>query len=523
MKATIFIMKNLLYIIGMIFISANVMAQQVQNASYPDDPATTKRPETSRGIVIERTLDNSSIYPGTTRSIQIYIPKQYDGHRPACLLVSLDGAVYYNMTTIMDNLIFTGEMPVTIGVFIQPGTIKDKEGNVIRYNRSNEFDRIDGTFAKFIETEVLPMVEDITLEDGRTLKISRHASDRAITGASSGGICSFVAAWSRPDLFSRVYCTVGTFVAMRDGNSLPALVRKTEPKPLRIFLHDGEYDAWNPLFGEWFEYNKLMESALNFAGYEYTYKWDRSKHNIKHGAKMFPDAMRWLWRNHPHAPKAGKSLNNMLETILIENENWQESDSTSLDIFATNTYKNVFPKSLKIWRSFKLQNGNIYGANEKGEIWLVNNNKKATKLNTLPQAGSTFAIYPNATIIVQNEKHSDWLIAYTVNEDGTISNGEQFYWLHNIYNKSDAEPCNMFFDTLGNLYIANSSGIQVADQNGRVRAILPSPESNIAKMAMKENTLYILTETGKIFSRKLAITAHNHEKGLTTPVSQGQG
>lgn len=515
--------KQILSLIAIVTCSQFISAQQIQNASYPEDPARQTRPETSQGTIIERTLDNSYIYPGTSRTIQIYIPKQYDGNRPACLLVSLDGAVYYKMTTIMDNLIFTGEMPVTIGVFIQPGTIKDKEGNVIRYNRSNEFDRIDGTFARFIETEVLPMVENITLDDGRKLKISNQASDRAITGASSGGIASFVAAWSRPDLFSRVYCTVGTFVSMRGGHTLPALVRKTEPKPLRIFLHDGEYDAWNPLFGEWFEYNKLMESALNFAGYEYTYKWDRSKHNIKHGAMMFPDAMRWLWRNHPHAPKAGKSLNNMLETILVENENWKEIDTLNTDIFGNNNYKNDFPKSLKISRSIKLHNGTIYGANEKGEIWLKRKGEKATKLNTLPQAGSTIAIYPNATIIVQSEKSSDWLIAYTVNEDGTLSNGEQFYWLHNIFNKSDTEPCDMFFDTLGNLYVATTSGIQVADQNGRVRAILPSPDGNIKHMTMKGNTLYIITETGKIFSRKLATVAHNIEDELTTPKSQGQG
>lgn len=523
MKTSVFIVKSLLCIIGVIFISSVAMAQQVQNASYPDDPALTVRPETSQGDIIECTLDNSQIYPGTARTIKIYVPKQYDGQRPACLLVCLDGVVYYKMTTVMDNLIFTGEMPVTIGVFIDPGVIKDSAGNVVRYNRSNEFDRIDGTFARFIETEVLPMVENITLQDGRNLKLSRSASDRAITGASSGGIASFVAAWSRPDLFSRVYCTVGTFVSMRGGHTLPALVRKTEPKHLRIFLHDGEYDAWNPLFGEWFEYNKLMESALNFAGYEYTYKWDRSKHNIKHGAKMFPDAMRWLWRNHPYSPKAGKSLNNMLETILAENENWEEVDSLNIDVFDNNIYKNEFSKSSKIVRSIKLHNGNMYGTDAQGAMWLKCKDKKEVKLMTLPHTGSVFSIYPDASIIVQNEKNSDWLVAYTVNEDGSISNGEQFYWLHNIYSKYDKEPCDMFFDTCGNLYVATASGIQVADQNGRVRAILPSPESVIVRMVMKTDILYVKTETGKIFSRKLATTVHNHEKELFTPVSQGQG
>lgn len=523
MKTSTAQLKSLLLATAVTFTAFHATAQQVQNASYPDDPARIELPIEERGIIIEKTIDNSNIYPGTSRKIKIYIPQQYDGKTPACLLVCLDGAVYYGMTTVMDNLIKSREMPVTIGVFIDPGVIKDKSGNVIRYNRSNEFDRTDGTFARFIESEVLPLTESITLDDGRKITLSKSASDRAITGASSGGICSFVAAWSRPDLFSRVYSTVGTFVAMRGGNELPALIRKTEPKPLRIFLHDGENDAWNPLFGDWFEYNKLMESALNFAGYEYTCKWDRSNHNIRHGAMLFPDAMRWLWRNHPHAPKAGKSLNNMLSTVLLENQGWQTANEINNDFFQCNENKRDFPKSCKITSTIKLNNGNIYGCNAQGEIWLKRNGEKTIKLNTLPNAGSTFAVYPDASIIVQSEKASDWLIAYTVNDDGTLSNGEQFYWLHNVPNNSQKEPCGMFFDTLGNLYTATDTGIQIADQNGRVRAILPSPEGNITGMKMNENTLYISTDTGKLFVRRLATQAHNPTDKPVTPKSQGQG
>lgn len=521
MKTKIKFLKSALTILCLLLSAPFITAQQAQNASYPDDPARETRPESSRGTVIERTMNNSQIYPGTTRTIQIYIPKQYDGNRPACLLVCLDGAVYYKMTTVMDNLIFTGEMPVTIGVFVNPGVIYDKNGNVVRYNRSNEFDRIDGTFAHFLESEVLPMVENITLEDGRKLKISNLAADRAITGASSGGICSFVAAWSRPDLFSRVYCTVGTFVSMRGGHTIPALIRKTEPKPLRIFLHDGEFDAWNPLFGDWFEYNKLTEAALNFAGYEYTYKWDRSKHNIYHGAKLFPDAMRWLWRNHPHAPKAGKSLNNMLSTVLVDSLKWEPCNT---DIFTTEeTINKNFPKTLKISNQIALHNGNCYGVTETGEIWFKQGKEKPIKLNTLPNGGTEIAVYPSGNQIIQTEKHSNWLISYTVNENGTISNGEQFYWLHNVPNQVQTEPCDMFFDTLGNLYVATTSGIQIADQNGRVRAILPSPEGIITAMKMIDNTIYILTNNGKTFSRQLATKAHNPTHQPIVPKSQGQG
>lgn len=521
MKKTL---KSIIVISSILLGTTSVNAQQVQNAAYPDDPARIAMPVEKRGIVIERTMNNSSIYPGTSRTIKIYIPSQYDGKKPACLLVSLDGAVYYGMTTVMDNLIATGEMPTTIGVFVNPGVITNEKGDVIRYNRSNEFDRIDGTFARFLETEVLPMVESITLDDGRKLLLSKEAADRAITGASSGGICSFVAAWSRPDMFSRVYCTVGTFVSMRGGHTIPALIRKTEPKPLRIFLHDGEFDAWNPLFGDWFEYNKLTEAALNFAGYEYTYKWDRSKHNITHGAKMFPDAMRWLWRNHPHAPKAGKSLNNMLTTVLKDSMTWEKIDDINqATLFDSNTAKDKFGKAQKITNSLTLHNGNSYGVNENGEIWLKRQDDKPIKLNTLPNAGSEIAVYPDATLLIQTEKHSNWLYAYTINNDGTLSNGEQFYWLHNTPNRTQTEGHSIFFDTLGNLYIATESGIQIADQNGRVRAILPSPEGIITRMTIKGNTLYIVTDSGNTYSRVLATEAHTPGDIPVTPKSQGQG
>ena len=164
-------------------------------------------------------------------------------------------------------------MPVTIGVFVEAGVVKNKRGEVMRFNRSNEFDMTDAHFAQFIEEELLPFVEGITLPDGRRVRLSKDGADRMIFGLSSGGIASFNVAWQRPDLFKRVFCSIGTFVSMRGGNDLQALVRKHEPLPIRLFLHDGENDVWNPIFGHWYEANKLMASALDFAGYDVRYDW----------------------------------------------------------------------------------------------------------------------------------------------------------------------------------------------------------------------------------------------------------
>ena len=209
-------------------LSCVVFAQQAYNITSPYDPATVPMSEEKRGEVIKFLMTESSQYPGTEREILVYIPQQYRDTAPACLLVCMDG-ILYDATTVLDNLISSGEMPVTIGIFINPGVVYDEDRNVVRYNRCKEFDSTDDTFAQFIEQEVLPKVRSLKTKDGQSINISSDPNDCAITGASSGGIAAFTAAWNRPDMFSRVYTTVGTFVAMRGGHEYPAIVRKTEP------------------------------------------------------------------------------------------------------------------------------------------------------------------------------------------------------------------------------------------------------------------------------------------------------
>lgn len=420
-----------------------------------------------KGEIITDSLHQSKIYPGTMHEYKIYIPQEYDGEKPACLYLGLDG-ILYNAPAVMDSLIASGDMPVTIGVFVQPGVIKDVDGNVIRYNRSNEFDRTDGTFAHFIETEILPTVESHKTADGKAILISKDPNDRAISGASSGGICSFVASWFRPDLFSRVYTTCGTYVAMRGGNELPALVRKTEPQAIRFYIHDGSQDVWNPIFGHWYEYNLLMASALKFAGYELETKWDDGNHSIKNGSKQFPIALKYLWKGYPERVKPGISQNNMLSQIIIQGENWVETSAE------------------------------------------------------MPDVAKNIAIYPDGTHMATTEQNSDWLVNHTINNDGTISNRQQFYWIHNPFHQKQ-EIKGMEFDSLGNLYVATQLGIQICDHNGRVRAILPYPNAeNIEAFAFSGNTIFVKVNN-KTYCRKINATAHKSTDKRISVKSQGQG
>ena len=465
----------------MLLAAAHLGAQQVHNAKYPKDPAFAPLQKSDMGETINFTMENSKIYAGTSREITVYVPKEYTGKEPACLLVCLDG-VLFNAITVMQNLISSGEMPVTIGLFVQPGVIYARSGaqqRVQRYNRSNEFDRVDGTFARFLEEEVLPLVATLKCSGGQPILISSNPNNRAITGASSGAICAFSAAWFRPDLFRRVYSSVGTFVAMRGGNQYPWIIRKTEPKPLRIYLQDGVNDAWNPLFGEWWEANQLMESALDFAGYELFFKWDRGGHSIKHGTALFPDAMRWLWRGWPAAVECGCSRNDMLQALLPEQQAAQRSQPWQR-CSLTVEERALFEETCK------------------------------SPLEAISPGGWSKAVA---------QKGSMWIYSYTANNPGSPDteweNGLEFYYLHSA-------PNQIAFDTEGNLYVASEIGIQVCDHNGRVRAILNGPKGSVERMLFIGNRL-IVESGGELFCRELRAAGSRNPFEEQLPKSQGQG
>ncbi|MCP9765107.1 SMP-30/gluconolactonase/LRE family protein [Lacihabitans soyangensis] len=291
--------------------------------SYPSDVASIEKAGVPKGEIIKFTFENSKIFPGTTREVSIYIPAQYDGKKPACVYVNQDG-IQWKAPTVFDNLIHQKEMPVTIGVFITPGQVKAQNADLAlnRFNRSYEYDGLGDNYARFLLEEVLPEVEKQKSSNGRAIILSKNGNDRAIGGSSSGAVCAFTAAWEKPQEFSRVFSAIGTYVGLRGADRYDILVRKHEPKLLRIFLQDGSNDL-NIYAGDWWKANETMERALSFAGYDVKHVWGEGGHNGQHGTAVFADAMRWLWRDYPKKIEAGQSKNQFLKDILIENEDWE--------------------------------------------------------------------------------------------------------------------------------------------------------------------------------------------------------
>ena len=272
-------------------------AVPILRAAEPEFPLTEdSKPHDNvpKGELIKFEFADSKIFPGTTREVAIYVPKQYDGAKPACVFVNQDG-VQWNAPVVFDNLIARGEMPVTIGVFVKPGVVMplDEMTALPRFNRSLEYDGLGPDYAKFILDEVLPVVEQKTTTDGRKIVLSKSGNDRMIGGSSSGAIAAFTAAWERPEAFSRVFNVVCTMVGLRGANVYPTLIRKYEPKPIRVFQQDGKNDN-NIYGGDWWMANQELERSLTFAGYEHDHVWGEGGHNGKHGTQVFPDAMRFL-------------------------------------------------------------------------------------------------------------------------------------------------------------------------------------------------------------------------------------
>ena len=245
-----------------------------------------------KGSVKQMPSWSSKIFAGTTRDWWVYVPAQYNASSPAAVMVFQDGAAARQyVVPVLDNLIAQGDIPVTVGLFIEPGGIKAP-----RDNRSFEYDALSDQYARFLLEEILPEVE-------KTVRLRSDAAGRAIAGQSSGAIAAFTAAWERPNEFSKVLSGIGSFTNIQSGKTLregghnyAAMIRKAPKKPIRIFMQDGANDLDNQ-HGSWWLANQTLARSLAFAGYDYRFEQGQGFHSNGHIRAILPDALRWLWRN----------------------------------------------------------------------------------------------------------------------------------------------------------------------------------------------------------------------------------
>lgn len=269
---------------------------------YAYGPDSFRQDGVPQGTVTEHVWKESKVFPGTIRRYWVYVPAQYDGSRSAALMVFQDGHAYerergeFKTPVVLDNLIHQGAMPVTIGLFVDPGhttpELPPKPGwDPTPANRSVEYDTLSDAYARLLLTELMP-------ELAKKYRITEDPDGRGIGGISSGGICAFTVAWQRPDEFRKVLSHVGSFTNIRGGDAYPGMIRKgSDKKPLRVFLQGGAADLDNE-HGNWPLGNKQMAAALAFRGYDYEFVYGEGGHNGNHGGAILPDSLRWLWRDY---------------------------------------------------------------------------------------------------------------------------------------------------------------------------------------------------------------------------------
>jgi gluconolactonase len=398
---------------------------------YPVDPASVEHADVPKGELIKATLKNPGIFPGTVRDYWIYVPAQYDGKKPACVYVNQDG-VQFKAPTVFDNLILKKEMPVTIGIFIQPGRVPAENNTVAidRTNRSFEYDGLGDAYARFILEEVLPEVEKQQTADRRKILLSKNANDRAIGGSSSGAVCAFTAAWERTDAFSRVFSSIGTYVGFRGAERYPTLIRKYEPKPIRIFLQEGSNDL-NNYAGDWWMSGQLMERALSFAGYEVAHSWGEGGHNGIHATAIFPEAMRWLWKDYPKPVGRGLSKNQFIADILIPGEDWElvGQGYGFTEGTAVNAKGEVFYQDIPNSKTYKIDIG--------GKLDIIDTDAKKASANSFGADGTRYSVATATNqilsydrndkrhVIADNLAGNDLVVAYNGNIYVTVPDGTE--------------------------------------------------------------------------------------------------
>jgi enterochelin esterase-like enzyme/sugar lactone lactonase YvrE len=278
---------------------------------YPLGPDSQPQPNVPKGVVTKYVLPPGKIYPGTPHNYQLYIAAKYDASKPTAFMIFLDGSGSVGngqrVPVVFDNLIAKSELPPLIGIFIDPGVMPPLSPQAMgRYNRIYEYDSLGGRYAQFLEEEMLP-------EIAKKYNLSKNPDDHAIAGVSTGAVGAFVAAWERPDMFHRVLSFIGTYVSLKGADSLPATIRRTEPKPIRFFLQDGSNDHLAPgqpygtfYGGSWPLNNQVMYEAMEFAGYDAKLVIGTGAHDMKQGGAIMPEALRWLWRDYPKPIVAGR-------------------------------------------------------------------------------------------------------------------------------------------------------------------------------------------------------------------------
>jgi enterochelin esterase-like enzyme len=545
----------------------NLLAQQKKIVEEVNRYPLTEDSKTSndlkKGEFFKDIFVSERFFPGTERAYQIYIPDGLDRTKEVPIMVFQDG-MKYEANHVLDHLVAKKEIPPMIGIFIAPGIVKavDEKQAQQRYQRSYEYDSVSPLYGQFLIEEILPFIEK-----KHQLKFSKNPNDCAIAGSSTGGICALNVAWQHNHRFRRVYTSVGTYVGLRGGDTLASWMRLQEPRALRVFLQDGENDL-NIYAGDWWMQNLLMERALQWCGYEVNHAWGTEGHKNFQAAQIFPDVMRWLWKDYPaevKPPNAEKSQGAWKE-LLAEGSAWHKINNINNaklfvdqqeQVWAVANQQLIKMNADQKWQKISEINDGVeilYVVNA-DEVW-IKKDQQLLKTDSLLK-NTQFLLKGNVNTIVKDSKgytyisvadqkslivldakdkevqrhhfeFSPTMLGLRADQSELILGREdqQMVWLAQIQSNQELKYATPFFHlhrqeglsggathvvSLENGYtlLLSDMGIQYMDQPGRTHLILNNPEQKaIQSMVMVKNKLYVSDENG-VYLRDLLINGLN--------------
>ena len=416
----------------------------VSGEEYALGPDSQPQSGVAKGTVTKYKLDPGKFYPGTPHNYSIYVPAEYDSAKPSPFMIFMDGSGFIGnnvrVPVVFDNLIAKHDLPPLIGIFVDPGVLPAVGGQAQnRFERVFEYDSLSDRYSRFLVDELIPEV-------AKKYNLSKDPNARALSGVSTGAVGAFMAAWNRPDQFRRVLSFIGTFVAMKGADAMPALIRRTEPKPIRVFLQAGKNDHIVPAQpygtfygGNWPVNNRVMLDALESAGYDAKLVLGDEGHNMKQGAAIMPEALRWLWRDYPNPIVAKEPAaihqpgwdprGKVFSTVSIDKP-WQQVGETyhAISGLAADRSGNVFFADASENR--------IYKSDADGKVSLFKENSNGAKALALGPSGRLFVFQSTAKRVVSyGTDGSEKVVASNVEASGIAVNARgAIYYADAVHN-----------------------------------------------------------------------------------------
>lgn len=433
-------------------------------------------------IVSERFF--STVYkPGAYFDCVIHIPDEVKGGAPCGLLVNHDG-LNRKEADVMYALAKEGKAPYCVTVGVSPGRLM-ASGDSSFNLRLDCYDAYDSAYGDFIISELIPAVA------GKYgLNISDSPDMHMISGGSSGGISAFNIAFFRSDYFHRVYISSPSFLSMVKGDEIPSLIRKWEPRPLRVYLEYSEIEP-DDYFGSSLCAAMETERALRFAGYDYRLSYfpgegHCSRYNGSDTAAMY-DGFSYLWENYAGSGVTVGGMSPRMEKVILPGEGWVRADA--------------FPEKRPVCTAhgtYSVCGGSIILTRPDGERLSVADGFDALSAVALSSEGKR---------LYAADARRGCVYAYVIGEDGALGARYLHGALHLATDFRTPGAVDICVDAEDRLYALTEIAVQTVRSFGLIDVILSLPEGRPVRIAFGgENFLYVETDAG-IWRRRLRTRA----------------